>query len=343
MRAAVYHAPGDVRVEQVDLPVLGSRDVLLTVLACGVCGSDLASFADGHYVEPGQVMGHEIAARVRDVGAELTSLLPGQSVAVRPMRSCGACAYCDSGDTHLCGGTAGRSLGYGRRGGFAELLHLTDVVVGKDLIVVPDDIDPLDLIWAEPLAVAVHAVRLALPDPDASWLVVGAGAVGLAVVAAARSLGVGSVTVLEPRADRREAAKSLGATALQPGTLPLDARFAALIDASGSSTAVQSALTALVPCGRCVLVGLGNGAIPWPLASRQLQGAFAYRDADFREAVSLITNGQVRLGRYVTDHYALDFVEQALVSPGPEAATVKAALILQPPKSDHLKGSHDQP
>src|SRR5664280_154406 len=124
MRAAVYHAPGDVRVEQETVPTLGPRDVLLNVLACGVCGSDLASFAHGHYVQPGQVMEHEIAARVREVGTQVRGLLPGQCVAVRPMRSCGACGYCTTGDSHLCGGTAGRSLGYGQPGGFAELLHM---------------------------------------------------------------------------------------------------------------------------------------------------------------------------------------------------------------------------
>jgi threonine dehydrogenase-like Zn-dependent dehydrogenase len=342
MRAAVYHGPGDVRVEELTHPVVGPRDVLLKVLACGVCGSDLASFADGHYVEPGQVMGHEIAARVWEIGAELTGLLPGQSVAVRPMRSCDSCAYCDAGDTHLCGGTAGRSLGYGPRGGFAEFLHLTDVVVGSDLIPVPDDIDPLDLMWAEPLAVAVHAVSRALSDTDASWLVVGAGAVGLAVVAAASSLGVGAITVVEPRADRREAARSLGARALEPRTLPEDARFAVLIDASGSSRAVQDVLPTLLPGGRCVLVGLGSGPVPWPLASKQLLGAFAYRDDDFRQAVELIVRGQVRLGRYVTDKFALDLVEQALIAPGPQAATVKAALVFKTSNSENPRGNDDQ-
>ena len=207
MRSVVFEAPGVVSVEQHAVPDLGPTDVLIRVDACGVCGSDLSSFAHGHYIEPGQVMGHEIAGTVAAVGGDLVGVGVGESVAVRPMRSCGECPYCSDGDTHLCDNTLGPSLGYGTPGGFAEYVLIQDAVPGDDVIGVPSAIDPYDLLWAEPLAVALHALDR-LEKPVSELLVIGAGAVGLTIIAAATSFGM-SVTVVEPLAERRRAAEGL--------------------------------------------------------------------------------------------------------------------------------------
>lgn len=333
MRGLVFHGPHDVRLEDLQHPTVGPTDALLAVEACGVCGSDLASYAHGHYVQPGQVMGHEMSAVVTEVGSAL-DLLPGQRVAVRPMRSCGACDYCLAGDTHLCGSTVGPSLGYGAQGGFAERLHLADVDVGRDLIGVPDDVDPFDLLWAEPLAVAVHAVGLTGAGV-ARLLVTGAGAVGLAVVAA----GVGSgleVAVVEPVASRRAAAISLGATAHAPGELR-DGQYDALVDASGAPAAVEAVLGLLHPTAPVVLVGLRDAAVPQGLGARRMTGAFGYRDADFARAVDLIVGGEVRLADLVTHRFGLDDAHRALSVPRPEDDVVKSAIVPlhgSPPERD---------
>jgi 2-desacetyl-2-hydroxyethyl bacteriochlorophyllide A dehydrogenase len=325
MRGVVFHGPGSVAVEELEQPVAGERDVVLRVEVCGVCGSDLASYAHGHYVEPGQVMGHEMSAVVLDRGAALTELVPGQRVAVRPMRSCGSCGYCRNGDTHLCGSTYGRSLGYGSQGGFAEQLVMTDVVVGRDVVPVPSDVDPFDLLWAEPLAVALHALGLARPAPE-RLLVTGAGAVGLAVTAGALAEGI-VVDVVEPVAHRRDAATSLGAGAHPPGALPDGAAYDALVDASGVPAAVQAVLPSLRATAPVVLVGLNDAVVPWPIGPRRLIGAFGYRDDEFARSVELIASGRVALGRLVTHRFALDAAERALSVPDARDAVVKAALV----------------
>lgn len=326
MRGVVFHGPGDVRAEDLGTSPLGPRDALLAVEACGICGSDLSSYAHGHYVEPGQVMGHEIAARVVETGPDLAAeLRPGALVAVRPMRSCGECAYCRAGDTHLCGATYGPSLGYGTPGGFAERLVMADVVVGQDLVPVPDHVDPLDLLWAEPLAVAVHAVELAGAGAS-RILVTGAGAVGLAVTAAALAVGA-AVDVVEPLAERRAAAQGLGAGAFAPDALPAGAAYDALVDASGVPAAVHAALDRLRPGAPVVLVGLGDRPVPWPLGDHRLVGAFAYRQQDFTRAVDLLARGEVSLRSLVTHRYGLEDATRALVPPGPEDGVVKVALV----------------
>ncbi|MDN4171688.1 alcohol dehydrogenase catalytic domain-containing protein [Nocardioides sp. SOB77] len=323
---AVLHAPHDVRTEPLAQPPVGPTDVLLDVEACGVCGSDLASYAHGHYVEPGQVMGHELSATVRVAGEGLEGLAPGTRVAVRPMRSCGACAYCADGDTHLCGSTAGRSLGYGAQGAFAQQLHLPQVEVGRDVVPVPSSTDPFDLLWAEPLAVALHAVRLAGGTDNTRVLVTGAGAVGLTVAAAALAQDV-AVHVVEPVEHRRDAAARLGATVSAPGEPAGDAAYDALLDASGVPGAVTSALPLLAPTAPVVLVGLDDAPVPWPVGAHRLTGSFGYVDADFATAVELIVSGRVALGDLVTHRYALAEADRALSAPRPEDHVVKAAIV----------------
>lgn len=322
----VFRGPNDVRTEELPQPPVGPTDVLLDVEACGVCGSDLSSYAHGHYVEAGQVMGHELSATLAAVGEELEGLRVGQRVAVRPMRSCGTCAYCAEGDTHLCGATAGRSLGYGAQGAFAQQLHMPDVEVGRDLVPVPDHVDSFDLLWAEPLAVALHAVRLAGGTANRRVLVTGAGAVGLAVTGAAIALGI-EVDVVEPVAQRRAAARDLGASAWSPGELADVPVFDALLDASGAPVAVTSALQLLAPTAPIVLVGLNDAAVPWPAGAHRVTGSFGYVDTDFAESVELIVAGRVSLGAMVTHRYSLDEADRALTAPRLGDDVVKAAIV----------------
>lgn len=323
---AVFHGPADVRTELLELPPIGPRDVLLDVEACGVCGSDLASYAHGHYVQPGQVMGHELSATVASAGRELRGLAPGTRVAVRPMRSCDECAYCQDGDTHLCGSTAGRSLGYGVPGAFAQRLHLADVEVGRDLLPVPPSIDPFDLLWAEPLAVALHAIRLTGVAAGGRLLVTGAGAVGLTISAAGLAQG-STVHVVEPVEHRRAAARRLGATVSAPGEPAAPPLYDALLDASGVPAAVSATIEHLAPTAPVVLVGLNDAAVPWPLAGHRLTGSFGYVDDDFAAAVDLIVSGRVALSGLVTHRYPLDQADRALSAPRPDDHVVKAAIV----------------
>ncbi|QNO38323.1 alcohol dehydrogenase catalytic domain-containing protein [Protaetiibacter sp. SSC-01] len=323
--AVVYVEPGVVTTGVVPERELGPRDVRIDVEACGVCGSDLASFAHGHYIEPGQIMGHELAGRVAEAGEERTALI-GRRVTVRPMQSCGTCSYCRAGAAHLCGATYGPSLGYGTPGAFAEQVVLSEAEPGVTIFPVPDEVDPFDLLWAEPFAVALHAVDLA--GPAREILVTGAGAVGLTVMAAARVAGM-RVTAVEPLAGRRAAAETLGAATFEPGALPDGARFDALVDASGVPAAVRAALPFLRGGAPVVMVGLNDDPIAFPCGDHPVRGSFAYLQKDFVRSVELIASGEVRLSHLVTDRLGLDRAADALRGPAAGDATVKAAIVPQ--------------
>lgn len=329
MRAMVYAAPRDLRMEDRPLPRLGPRDALLRIEACGICGSDVASYQHGHYVEPGQVLGHEVSAVVEALGADLVGTLPvGGRVAVRTSRACGTCPYCQAGRPYLCDHSRGMSVGYGVDGGFADLMVLPEVEPGLDLIPVPDDLATEELIWAEPLAVAVHAVRRAgLSDTSGQVLVVGAGSVGLCVLAAARAAGARDLTVVEPRPDRLEAAARLGARRLFPDQLAgrQDA-FDVVVDTSGSTEALRMPIARLRPGGRLVLVGLGDQDIPWPLVAADLVTSFAWDDDDFKTSVGHLVRREVELGSFVSHRYPLDQTGAAIAASAADPAVIKAVV-----------------
>lgn len=330
MRAAVFHAPYRLFVEELPSPTAGPADVVVAVEACGVCGSDIASFTLGHYVDPGQVLGHEFCGRVMEVGRAVVGVTVNDRVIVRPMRSCGECPYCREGQTHLCGSTNGRSLGYGAQGGYAERVLIADAIVDQDVYVIPEHVDPLDALWGEPLAVAVHAVGLTRPEPGASLVVIGGGSVGLCVAAAARASGYADVTVVEPRDVRREAAQLLGMRTSDGANQDVYHDAARVVDASGSAHAIGLAMEAMRPGGRLVLIGLGDAPVPWLGGRVEVVGSFAYTDADFARSVDLIASGSVSLRPLVTHPLDLRYATLAVTASLNEPTVVKAALIPSP-------------
>lgn len=328
MRAAVYGGVGRIALADVAEPEMGERDVVIDVMLCGVCGSDVASFDHGAYIEPGQVMGHEVCGTVVGLGPGVHGIDMGDQVAVLPMRSCGDCAYCTSGRPHLCGATAGRSLGYGAAGGFAERVLLRDVSAGIDVIAVPAAVTPEDLVWAEPVAVAVHAVRLLGASRQSAVLVTGAGSVGLCATAVLRAWGV-DVVVVEPRADRLRAAEELGATTASSVCEALSNRdsFVNALDTSGRAAAISEAGDACAAGGTLVLVGLGASAVPLPGRGIAVRGSFAYTPDDFGTAVSLIASGAVTLGRFVSHRFPLSQAGAAITASASDPAVVKAVVV----------------
>lgn len=328
MRAMVYAAPRELRLEELDDPQLGERDILVRIDACGICGSDVSSYEHGHYAEPGQVLGHEMTSTVEQLGCGLTGVQPGDRVALLTARSCGACPYCLDGRPFLCGESRRLSIGYGARGGFADLMVVRDVEVGVDVLPVPPDVAGDDMVWTEPLSVAMHAVRRAGLSPDSGpVLVVGGGSVGLCVVAAARAEGVTDITVVEPRAASRAAAVRLGARALEPADLKAEQTpFISAIDTSGVPTGITAALGKVRPGGRLILVGLNDGPVPWPTPAVELITSFAFDRTDFIDAVAHIVSGRVRLGSFITHRFSLSETGAAISASAHDSDVIKAVV-----------------
>jgi L-iditol 2-dehydrogenase len=318
MKALLLSAPHTLVVADVDTPTPAPGEVLVRVAACGICGSDVHGFtgSTGRRIPP-LVMGHEAAGTVAAVGTEVDDLPPGTRVALDSTVFCGGCEYCRSGRENLCTDrqVLGVSCGtYRRHGCFAEYV----CVPRRILHPIPAAVDFVAAALLEPLTIALHAVNLAAAGPATrSAVVVGAGTIGLAVVAALKARGVPRIAAIDLDATRLEHARRLGATevftagdaagpaAARWGCGSADADGADVaIEAVGSTAAVRTAIESVTRGGTVVLVGNVAPQIELPLqqvVTRQirLQGSCCTAGC-YPEAIRLVANGTIDLSSFVS-------------------------------------------
>ncbi len=204
MIAAFCTAPGRFELRGVERPSPGDGEAIVRVRSCGICGSDL-HFFHGGFPPPPVCPGHEISGEVVEGGGAAGALRAGDRVAVEPLVVCRECWACRSGEYQLCRQL--RILGTMVDGGMAEYVR----VPAYALYALPGVVDFEVGALTEPLAVAVHAVRLASMRLGDRVLVLGAGTIGLLCVAAARAAGAAEVWITARHAHQSAAAAALGA------------------------------------------------------------------------------------------------------------------------------------
>jgi 2-desacetyl-2-hydroxyethyl bacteriochlorophyllide A dehydrogenase len=209
--AAFCTEPGRFELRDVERPPPGEGAAIVRVRSCGICGSDL-HFFHGGFPPPPVCPGHEISGEVADVGGAAGALRAGDRVAVEPLVVCRECWACRTGEYQLCRHL--RILGTMVDGGMAEYVR----VPAYALFVLPAAVDFEVGALAEPLAVAVHAVRLANVQLGDRVLVLGAGTIGLLSVAAAKAAGAAEVWITARHAHQGAAAAALGAERVFSGT-----------------------------------------------------------------------------------------------------------------------------
>ena len=318
MLAVLWHARVDVRVEEVPPPAPpGPGELQLRVRWCGICGTDLEEWLSGPVFIPADVphpltgaraplvLGHEFAGVVVAAGAGVTGPLPGQRVAVDTIVSCGDCHWCQRGQVTRCPDLG--ALGLHGDGGLAELCNAP----ARMCLPVPDSVADDEAALAEPLAVAVRALRRGGLQPGERVAIVGLGAVGLMALQAAIAFGADSVAVVEPLPERRALAMRLGAdrhvTAGEAAVVAADVA----IECAGTPEAIETAIRALRAGGRAVVLGIGTrpAAVP-PLdlvvGEKSIIGSLSHVwDSDFRIALGLLGRGAVRAAPLISDRIPL--------------------------------------
>ncbi|MFI1925295.1 MULTISPECIES: L-idonate 5-dehydrogenase [unclassified Streptomyces] len=301
MLGCVIHGRGDLRVEELASPVPGPGEVLVAVRYGGVCGSDLhywrhGGVGDFRLKEP-MVLGHEVVGTVVAYGSPAPSGPPaGTPVAVHPATPCGVCPECADGRRHVCRDT--RYLGSAARtphvqGGFAGEI----VVPVGQVRPLPEGLRPRRAALAEPLSVALHAVRRAGTVSGRHVLVTGAGPIGALVVAAAKAAGAARVTVTDLLPTALGHARAVGADTLVRADDPADPGWPSEVDvaveASGVAAGLDSCLRLVRRGGVVVQLGmLPPGHSPFAgnlVVSREieLRGAFRF-DTEFDAALHLL-------------------------------------------------------
>jgi len=269
MRALVFHGAGDARLETLPVPEPGRGEVLVRVAVCGVCGSDAAELDHGPVLtSPPVVLGHEFAGTVERLGDDVHGLREGARVVSGAGISCGECRQCRRGRTNLC--IDYRTAGLQNHGGLAEYVVVPESVL-LDVSDSPLGFDTLGL--AQPMSIAVHAVRRSGATPHDTVVVVGAGGIGAFLTVAVAAI-ADRVVVVDLDPDRLALARRLGADdVIDARDGELDTSLAALgvhpdvlFEVSGSAAGWRSVLGAARPGSTIVPVGIQRDAVSVPLA-----------------------------------------------------------------------------
>lgn len=298
-----------VEVEPAQAREPGPGEVRVAVERCGICGSDLHWFL-GRASTPDVCPGHEISGVVAATGPEVRDWKPGDAVAIEPIRRCSACAFCARGDYHLCKQIA--LYGVILPGGMASTVNVPAYCLHR----LPAGVDTTLGALAEPMAVAVHALRLGGVDSGTDVLVLGAGTIGLVTVAAARFLGARSVAVTARHPHQKTAAERLGCDEVLAPERPRAARRPSVVieTVGGHASTVSDGVGAVAPGGTVVITGLFEKTpefdpMTMMLKEVRLVASMVYnrRDArsDFEIALEILADRASDLRTLVTHELAL--------------------------------------
>ncbi len=305
MKAAVFRAPGDVRIKSVaEPPPPGPGELLIRVSKAALCGTDSAEWAHGPLLaRPPVVLGHEFTGQVVAAGPGSTGFPAGARVVSGAGISCGRCEWCTAGRTNLC--ASYETLGLHRNGGLAEFV-LSPAAICQP---VPDGLDDVSAAMAQPLAVALHAARRGRVGPGRSCVVIGAGGIGSFVIAAASALGASPLIAIDIDDGRLATAAVLGATTtVNSSRQDMAAAVAAatggtgaevVIEASGAPASPAAALSMARRGGDVVIVGLQAAPLPVDLFSVSVReidihGTLAHVcGEDLAEAVAVLAGTQL--------------------------------------------------
>jgi threonine dehydrogenase-like Zn-dependent dehydrogenase len=338
MRLARVHGPGDVRLDEVDLPRPGPGEVLVRVAACGICGSDLSYIRQGGLggAEPLRAplpIGHEFAGTIAAIGSGVTDVGVGMRVAVNPDR--------------------GFIGGGGPDGAMAPFIRVSGARIGETLFPLPDHVGFDRAALAEPLSVGLHALKLMQVQPQDKVAILGAGPIGLCTVAMLRHLGVRDVAIFDRVESRLERARALGATltcnvADESMTDALSRahghgeRFGSLtvgtdvfIDAAGAPAALTEAFGVAKYRARIAIVALYKKPCSidlWRMMANEIHmsGSIAVgRATEFGEALEMIAGGRQDLTPLISHHFDFGDFHEALSVAADAAHSAKVMLTFE--------------
>jgi len=305
--------------------IVHPNEVKIKMVVMGVCGSDIHYFTDGaigtQIVEYPFAVGHEGAGVVVGVGAGVSSVKPGDRIAIEPAMSCGLCDQCLAGRPHTC-----RKIKFLGCPGQAEGLMSEYIVMPEESCVkIPDELSFDKATITEPLAIGIYAVKSSLLNPGDAIGILGMGPIGQSVMAPARLRGASTIYCTEKIDERVELARKNGADwvgnplktdvvreILQQEPLALDIVF----ECSGTAEALAQSLHLIKPGGKLVIVGIpptNTIQLDINLLRRNEITVINVRRQNHcvHEAIDLIASGKIDVSNWVTHRFPLNKSQEA--------------------------------
>jgi L-iditol 2-dehydrogenase len=330
MRAGVYREKGIVRVEQVPVPQFGPGEVLIKVAACGICGTDIKKIYQ-RYVEPPQILGHELAGTVAAVGPGVTRWYPCDRVMSFHHTPCGTCFYCENRLFSQCPQykTTGLTAGFTPNGGgFGEYVKAMPWVAERGIVPLPANVSFEEATFIEPINTIVKAVQKARITKGETVLVIGCGPIGLQLLMVANLEGAKLYTS-DPMVQRRTKSLTLGALeSFDPTSGKLIEEIKARTQGRGADavlvavahpSVVLDALAAARPGGRILLFAANDPVtrIEFPAAAvgideKEILGSYSAAVDIQESAAQLVLQRKLPVMEIVTHRFPLDRIQEAL-------------------------------
>jgi D-arabinose 1-dehydrogenase-like Zn-dependent alcohol dehydrogenase len=335
MKAAVlYEVRQPLRIEELEMPNVGDEDVLIKVVACGVCHTDLKVMEGKNRFTPPTILGHEVAGTLERVGARCKDFKEGDRVIIGMRYKCGRCRYCLSARENLCERrpapppvqkTDGTIVTRWNVGGFAEYVSVPSYMVFR----VPDgmSMEEASIVGCR-VTTAYNAVKhRARLEPGDSALVIGCGGIGLNTIQFLRCFGAYPIIAVDVADAKLEAARQFGATHTINASLTdpvqetkklTDGGVDKAFEAIGNPKTSDQIIQATRPGGTATIIG-GLGNAPFTISSGRfvtseitITGVSSRQANDVEEVFQMAKDGRVELKQLITKTYRYDKINEAL-------------------------------
>jgi len=324
LKAAVLYGKKNIKIEEVNLPT-NQHNIMIKITACGICMSDVKAYQEGqnHYCKPPIILGHEYVGTIVKISKKNEDFKKGDRVAVIHAVNCGYCSYCQRGLFELCENKQRPS-----NGGFAEYVSIDKESANKALIKLPSNLSTNEATFLEPIACCIESIEkcdIVLGD---IIVIIGAGVMGLLLLQLSLLKGASKVIVSEINEYRRNIAKSLGATVVNPEEIDLKKFITKETCSEGVDVAITTVFKEDI-IKECFLFTRKQGTVfifgsaiknPDLLINSNkihydqinIMGSSAYKPFHFSIALKLLKENRISVTPLITSIKPLDKIKKAL-------------------------------
>ncbi len=341
MRVAMYYNNHDVRIEEMPVPAIGPGELLVKIIASGICGSDVLEW---YRVKKAPiVLGHEIAGRVVAVGEGVERFAVGDRVFVGHHVPCNSCRYCRAGQHTACQTLHTTNFD---PGGFAQYVRVPAINVDRGTFILPDEVSWEAGSFVEPLACVVRGQRVTGFRPGMSVLVLGSGISGLLHIMLARAQGAGRIIATDINPWRIEQAKKFGADHVLDAREDIPARVRELNDGypaelvivcAGALPAFKQALASVDRGGTVLTFATTDPGVEIPLPANEfwrnsirVMPSYANSPYDAEVAIKLIRAGRVDVEPLITHRLPLSEAAEGFRLMAESATEKSIKVVIQP-------------
>jgi L-iditol 2-dehydrogenase len=343
LKAVLVRKGGGLEIADLEVPRPGEGEILVRMVACGICGTDLEKIRGGTETPP--VLGHEVVGIVEDVGKGVEGLKPGLRVFAHHHISCGRCWYCYTGSETSCPLFKETNI---YPGGFSEYFLVPRINVERGAVhVLPDSIDWVEGTFIEPLATVLRAISRSSYRPGYSIAIVGSGPMGLLFIMMLRSLGASEILAVDLSKMRCSLATSLGGDAcISPSEVDEPRRYDLVVLSTGSTRAIPTALKLVRKGGEVLLFGAPppGSTVEIPISrifydEVRLTSSYSASEKDIEASIRILAAKRIPVKRIVTHIFELGDVEKAFQTAQNVEKSVKVIVVSRREYIDKIAGS----